>query len=99
MSVAVGRENTFNCGAPLNVKVSAVKSRTVSSGPFDQFSADAAATPGSSLRISAVVTGAAGETYSTFQMGDRPNSKPPKPAFTIVDAGGRQVGSGNLEYG
>jgi hypothetical protein len=99
VSVAAGQENTLNCGAPLNVKVSAVKSRTVSSALLGQFSADAAETPGSSLRISAVVTGAAGETYSTFQVGDRPNSRPPKPTFTIVDSGGKQVGSGNLEYG
>jgi hypothetical protein len=99
VSVAAGGANTFNCGAPLNVIVSAVKTRAASASLLEGFSGGTAANAASSLRISAVVTGAAGETYSSFQMGDRPNAKPPKPTFTITDAAGKVVANGNLEYG
>jgi hypothetical protein len=51
------------------------------------------------LRISANVAGAGGEIYSTFQRGDGFRSQPPKPSFTIVQAGGKTVATGNLEYG
>jgi hypothetical protein len=96
VSVTAGSANTFNCGAPLTVKISATKSRTVSTGVLERLSADTAA---ASLRISAVVVGAAGETYYNFQLGDRPTAKPPKPTFTITDSAGKVLANGNLEYG
>ena len=51
------------------------------------------------LSINAVFAGSGGEVYSTFRKGDRFQSSPPKPTFSITDAGGRTVANGNLEYG
>ena len=62
-------------------------------------SSDADGQFGATLRINANVAGAGGEIYSTFLKGDSFQSKPPKPTFTIVQAGGKTVASGNLEYG
>ena len=50
------------------------------------------------LRINANVVGAGG-IYSTFQKGNSSRSLPPKPSFTIVQAGGKTVANGNLEFG
>jgi hypothetical protein len=96
VNVAAGKGNTLNCGAPLDISVTATKSRSATRGLFGESSSDTAA---GSLRISATVAGAGGEVYSTFQKGDGFQSKPPKPIFTIRQAGGQEVASGNLEYG
>ena len=94
-SFAAGKANTFDCGAPLEIKVTAVKSRASSRLQL----ADTQAGSDSLLRINANVAGADGEIYSSFQKGDRFQSQPPKPSFTIVQAGGQRVASGSLEYG
>lgn len=51
------------------------------------------------LNINAVVVGAGGETYRSFAKGKDLNEEPAKPAFNIVDASGKEVASGNLEFG
>ena len=51
------------------------------------------------LSISANLAGSGGEIYSTFLKGDRFQSRPPKPTFSIVQAGGKTVATGNLEFG
>jgi hypothetical protein len=60
---------------------------------------DAKGNSDSMLRINATVAGAGGEVYSTYLKGDGFRARPPKPSFTIVQAGGQTVATGNLEFG
>jgi hypothetical protein len=99
VSIVAGKANTLACGAPLDIKVTAVKSRATTSGLYSEDAGDAKVDSDYSLRINANVAGAGGEIYSTFQKGDSFRTRPPKPSFTIVQAVGKTVASGNLEYG
>ena len=99
LSLVAGKANTFQCGAPLEIKVTAVKTRAATGLQPDQSSSGAKGDLDSVLRINANVVGADGEIYSTFQKGGRPGSEPAKPSFTIAQAGGKIVASGSLEYG
>jgi hypothetical protein len=99
VSIMAGKANTLDCGAPLEVKVTATKTKATSRLALGEATGGAKADSDSILRISANAAGAGGEIYSTFQKGDGFNSRPPKPSFTIVQAGGKTVASGNLEYG
>ena len=47
----------------------------------------------------ATVSGAGGENYVNIFASEDNKSRPPKPTLTIVEAGGKTVASGNLEYG
>jgi hypothetical protein len=51
------------------------------------------------LAISAQIQGVGKETYAWFRLGRDFKQLPPKPAFTVADAQGQVVGSGNLEFG
>jgi hypothetical protein len=99
VSFVASKANTFECGAPWQIKVTAVKTTASSRELLAEVAGDARMNSDSLLRISASVAGAGGEAYSTFQKGEGFRSQPPKPAFTIVQAGGKTVASGNLEYG
>ena len=99
VSIGAGEANTLSCGAPLEIKVTATKTKATSRLTLAEETGDAKADSDSILRISAKAVGAGGEVYSTFQKGDGFNSRPPKPSFTIVQVGGKTVADGNLEYG
>ena len=99
MSIVAGKANTLNCGAPLDIKVTAVKSRASARGLLAEDTGGGKASSDYVLRINANVAGAGGEIYSTYLKGDGFKSRPPKPAFTIVQAGGKTVANGSLEYG
>ena len=99
VSFVAGKANTLECGAPLDIKVTAVTTRAMSRDLLAEDSGDARLSSDYELRINATVAGAGGEVYSIFQRGDSFRSRPPKPAFIIVQAGGKTVASGNLEYG
>jgi hypothetical protein len=99
VSIVAGKANTLACGAPLDIKVTAVKSRGTSLELLAEDAGDAKASSDYVLRINATVAGAGGEVYSTYLKGDGFKSRPPKPTFTIVQAGGKTVATGNLEYG
>jgi hypothetical protein len=99
VSVVAGKANTFHCGGPLEIKVTAAKVRGTGRGLLAEDAGDATDKSEYLLRINANVAGAGGEIYSTFQKGDSPRSQPPKPSFTIVQAGGKTVANGNLEFG
>ena len=99
VSIVASKANTFDCGAPLQIKVTADKTAASSRELLSEVAGDARMNSDSLLRISASVAGAGGEAYSTFQKGEGFRSQPPKPSFTIVQAGGKTVASGNLEYG
>ena len=99
VSIVAGKANTVSCGAPLEIKVTATKTKATSRLALGEATGDAKVDSDSMLRISANAAGAGGEVYSTFQKGDGFNSRPPKPSFTIVQVGGKTVADGNLEYG
>ncbi len=98
VTFAAGKANKLDCGGPLQIKVKGTKTsaylEVLAEDSYDP-------TMGSdfALRISATVVGAGGEVYSTFLAGDRFKSRPPKPSFSITQAGGKTVATGNLEYG
>jgi hypothetical protein len=99
VTIAVGKANTLDCGGVLQIKVTATKTSASSRGLMAEDSGGTTLGSDSMLRINANVAGAGGEIYSTFLAGDRFKSKPPKPTFSIVQAGGKTVATGNLEYG
>ena len=98
VSIVAGKANSFDCGAPLDIKVTAAKVGARTQLMLGQGTANARDDGESMLRISANVIGAGGEIYSTFQKGSDFRSRPPKPSFTIVQAG-KTVANGNLEFG
>jgi hypothetical protein len=99
VSIAAGQANTLDCGGPLQIKVTATKARAGTSGLLIEDSSNATANSEPTLSINASFAGSGGEIYSTFLKGDRFQSKPPKPTFSIVQAGGKTVATGNLEFG
>jgi hypothetical protein len=104
-----GAATPFKCGAPLEVKVTSARdnrnlgSTTQESGSFLSrfFGGSAGAEPVLQQFIQASVLGAGGETYSSFFLKqDKGNLRqPPKPTFTIATADGKEVASGNMEFG
>jgi hypothetical protein len=99
VSIAAGQANKLDCGGPLQIKVTATKARASTSGLLIEDSSNATANSEPTLRINANLAGSGGEIYSTFLKGDHFQSKPPKPTFSIVQAGGKTVDTGNLEFG
>ena len=99
VSVGLGKANTLVCGAPLEIKVTAAKAAARTQGLSFWNTGNAAAGGDTVVDINASVAGAAGEVYATFLAGDGFRSKPPKPTFSVVQAGGKTVATGNLEYG
>ena len=105
-SVALGKTNTLLCGAPLQIRVetelTGAQPTGSSSGFWDalqKWIGQSALSESRMLRIQAEVVGAGGETYSSFILDRKGGSRqPPQPTFTIT-TGGRQVASGNLEFG
>ena len=93
--------NTLECGAPLRVQASAEKGKPRESEVQLQRTTNVNAQVDSEfvLAISAQIKGVNEETYRTFRKGDDFKKAVDKPTFTIVDAGGKTVGSGNLEFG
>jgi hypothetical protein len=99
VNFAAGKANTLLCGAPLQVNVTAVPTKVSPRGLLVEDGATTKSNSDAMLRINASIAGAGGEAYSSFQKGEGFRSQPPKPSFTIVQAGGKTVASGNLEYG
>ena len=103
-----GASTPFKCGAPLEVKVTSARdtrnsgSSAPESGSFlDRFfSGSAGAEPVLQQLIQASVIGAGGEIYSGFNLQGKGNLRQPsKPTFTVVTTDGKQVASGNMEFG
>ena len=99
VSFAPGKANTLDCGAPLEIKVTATKASSTSRLALGDNPSSRRPEPQPAVRISANVTGAGGEVYSTYFKGEGFKSRPPKPTFRIADAAGRTVANGNLEFG
>jgi hypothetical protein len=98
VSIVAGKANPFDCGAPLDIKVTAAKVNAANQLMLGQNTGAAKDDSENMVRINANVAGAGGEIYSTFQKGDGFRFQPPKPTFTIVQAG-RTIANGNLEFG
>jgi hypothetical protein len=99
VSFAPGKANTLDCGAPLEIKVTATKSSTSSRQVAGDTRGNRRAELQPTVRIGASLTGAGGEVYSTYYRGEGFKTRPPKPAFQVADAAGKTVASGSLEYG
>ncbi len=99
VTLAAGKANTLECGAPLDINVKATKASTTSRLLLGEDTSNRRSEPQPTMRISASVSGAGGEVYSTYYKGEGFKSRPPKPTFTVKDAAGKTVANGNLEYG
>ena len=93
-----GQTATLNCGAPLEARLTAEKQRRPETYSLIS-ERNNPAKSSTVVLIQAEILGAGGETYATFAKGRSLNGEPAKPRFTIRDKDGKQVASGNLEYG
>jgi hypothetical protein len=98
-----GKANSLRCGGPLEIKVTAKLNRDrqviyEKDGKGNQV--PRIITPTNDyVRINGVVVGAGGEIYSSFGKGKDYAGAPPKPTYAIIDAKGKELTSGNLEFG
>ena len=99
VSIAAGQANSFDCGGPIQINVKATKATAGTRGLLIEEASKASADSEPTLSINASFAGSGGEIYSSFLKGERFQSKPPKPTFNIVQAGGKTVATGNLEFG
>jgi hypothetical protein len=88
-SVEAGKSATLKCGPPLQLQVQAER-RTP--GLLTAIFAGGSR----AIDINLSVAGAGGEIYNVFRKGDG-EADPPK--FKILDEQGKEIASGNLEYG
>jgi hypothetical protein len=99
VSIATGKANVLDCGGPIQINVKATKVKAGARGLQIEDSGNAAANSEPTLSINASFAGSGGEIYNSFLKGERFQSKPPKPTYSIVEAGGKTVATGNLEFG
>lgn len=97
-----GAPTPFKCGAPLVIKVAATRENNVvptapgSSSPTFRFFTEQPLQE----NIQASAIGAGGETYSGFYLqGKGGLRQPPKPVYAITTSDGKQVESGDMEFG
>jgi hypothetical protein len=103
---AAGAATPFKCGSPLETKVTSTRdTRNSGSSMADSAArmAKGVAEPGQPAQqlIRAYVLGAGGETYASFMIknGQGKTRQPTNPKFTIATTDGKQVASGNMEFG
>ncbi len=103
VSATAGATVPFKCGAPLEIRVTAERDTSAqasANGLLARLARGPGSAPAVQQRIQATVLGAGGETYSSFvlESGNKRGSPRP-PTFTVTTADGKQVASGDLEYG
>lgn len=93
-----GKSTALTCGAPMEIRVAASwqQSYVVSNGVYQVVPPNPT---NRVLRINASVIGSAGEGYHTYGIGKDFSKDPPKPVFTVKTREGKQLLTGNLEYG
>jgi hypothetical protein len=94
-----GRVSTISCGPPMKIKVAANWQPSESADRADSRAASNTSPSERVLRISATAVGAGGETYSAWGIGQAFDQDPQRRVFVIRRQDGRQVASGNLEFG
>ena len=102
-----GATAPFKCGSPLEVKVTSerdtrndVSSMQAFDPMLDRPKGGASSEKPVQQLIRAYVVGAGGETYGSFYLqGKGKLHDPPNPVFTVTNAKGKQVASGNMEFG
>ena len=102
-----GATAPFKCGSPLEVKVTSerdtrndVSSMQAFDPMLDRPKGGASSEKPVQQLIQAYVVGAGGETYGSFYLqGKGKLHDPPNPVFTVTNAKGKQVASGNMEFG
>ena len=97
--VAAGKGNSLPCGPPLEIKIAAEKAKPGRLGLLFNEPSSSKEESESELSIRANVVGAGGEVYSTYLRKDKFWGRLSKPTFTIVDAQGKKLKDGNLEFG
>lgn len=103
IKVAAGEAVVLKCGGPLAIRATANKQNAARSGgglmnaAINLFSRNASATQ-PTVDINMTVAGVGSETYSTYTKG-KGQVEMPKPTFVVLDADGKQVGNGTLEFG
>ena len=102
IKVAAGETATLACGAPLELRVQANKRSTGSSGGILGALSGSVSTP-SRIDINVELAGAGGEKYSLsgFSKVDKRGrqTRPQPPRFKVLDESGKEVATGQLEYG
>ena len=102
-----GATAPFKSGSPLEVKVTSerdtrndVSSMQASDPMLDRPKGGTSSEKPVQQLIQAYVVGAGGETYGSFYLqGKGKLHDPPNPVFTVTNAKGKQVASGNMEFG
>lgn len=91
------KPNLLKCGGALDVKVTATKRKPQ---PWEPAARSSQASDSEFvLTINANVAGAGGEIYSSFGAGAKFDNRPAKPTFKVTGPGGKELVSGDLEYG
>jgi len=93
LKITEGKSATLVCGAPLEFKVQAQKE----SGGGGGFLGALVSGGTSNLLISAQILGAGGEAYRTFARSDGQAVGGPK--FKVLGQNGKELGSGQLQFG
>jgi hypothetical protein len=101
IKVEEGKTAILRCGGPLELQVTAEKQNAngtsgLMGAAISLFSGGSSA--GSELRINMTALGAGGEAYSGYTKGND-SREMPKPAFKVLGVDGKQLASGNLEFG
>jgi hypothetical protein len=97
-----GATTPVKCGSPLQISLTSTPIATTQpSGFISSLASAILGQSGPSQSIQATLLGAGGETYSTpYFMTDKGGLRtPPAPTFTVLNADGKKVDSGSLEYG
>lgn len=94
-----GKANTLRCGGPIEIAANASKQRAQTIDDIRGQPRDARNDSDYVVRINANFRGVAGETYSTFLKGPKLASEPARPVFKVLNADGKELAKGNLEFG
>jgi len=104
LMVQAGRTSLFECGAPLELKVTTEvidqdpRNQGVLGGIRSLFGTTSSGSKQKALNMNVVVGGAGGETYDRFYRTSQGSQLPP-PSFEVVSASGKSLAKGNFEYG
>jgi len=96
-----GQSTALNCGSPLKLGLTCETSRTVTTSTLGSIVSAILGSSAATQNIQATILGAGGETYSRpYLFSDKGVLRlPDGPTFTVLNADGKQVDSGKMEFG